>query len=74
MQMDKKKFGENDKPAQRSLKNEKMREEIAMEMLNPDKYKEMLKLRKRKYAGPKQYREAVIETYRLSVRNQDSDN
>jgi hypothetical protein len=71
--MDKKKFGENDKPAQRSFKNEKMREEIAMEMLNPDKYKEMVKLRERKYAGPKQYREAVIETYRSSVSNQNTD-
>lgn len=71
--MDKKKFGENNKPAQRSLKNEKMREEIAMEMLNPNKYKEMLKLKERKYAGPKQYREEIIETYRSTVRNQKSE-
>ena len=71
--MDKKKFGENNKPAQRSLKNEKMREEIAMEMLNPNKYKEMLKLKEHKYAGPKQYREEIIATYRSTVRNQKSE-
>ncbi len=71
--MDKTKFGGKNYPARKSFRNNRMREEIAMEIANPRKYKELIKLRERKYAGPKEYRHALIETYRSSVEENERD-
>lgn len=50
-----------------------MREEASTDFVGPWTQKEAQKLSVRKYAGPRQYRESVKESYRATLQNEDSE-